>query len=187
MREATRHGIMRSKGQIRSEQRSVASRRVGGPKSVATLADSIERYLKNLFASTDGVVEIRRCDIAQRFDCVPSQINYVLETRFTPQRGYYVESRRGGGGYIRIIRTVTRRAPTSYEALHRQIGNSIRKDEAEELLFIMEERGALSPRQAALIRGCLRQETSGIEPGWDDLVRAKLLKAMLLFVFHETR
>lgn len=154
---------------------------------MATLADSIERYLKNLFASTDGVVEIRRCDIAERFDCVPSQINYVLETRFTPQRGYYVESRRGGGGYIRIIRTVARRAPTTYDAIHRQIGNSIRRDEAEEFLYIMEERGALSARQAALIRGVLRQETADVDRGWDDLVRAKLLKAMLLLLFHEPR
>lgn len=154
---------------------------------MATLADLIERYLKELFASADGVVEIRRCDIAERFDCVPSQINYVLETRFTPQRGYYVESRRGGGGYIRIVRTVARRAPTTYDAIRRQIGSSIRRDEAEELLFVLEERGALSARLGTLIRGVLRQETEDLEPGWDERVRAKLLKAMLLLVFHETR
>ncbi len=152
---------------------------------MATLADSIERYLKNLFASADGVVEIRRCDIAERFDCVPSQINYVLETRFTPQRGYYVESRRGGGGYIRITRTVARRTPTTYESVYRQIGSSISREEAEELVLTMEERGVFSARQGALIRAALRQETAGLDPEWGDLVRAKLLKAMFLLVFYE--
>lgn len=152
---------------------------------MATLADSIERYLKNLFASADGVVEIRRCDIAERFACVPSQINYVLETRFTPQRGYYVESRRGGGGYIRITRTVARRAPTTYESVYRQIGRSISREAAEELVLTLEERGVFSARQGALIRAALRQETAGLDPEWGDLVRAKLLKAMFLLVFFE--
>ena len=79
---------------------------------MATLSDSIERYLKGrLSKAVEGVIEIRRSEVAEQFDCVPSQINYVLETRFTPQRGYYVESRRGGGGYIRIMESL--RAPLS--------------------------------------------------------------------------
>lgn len=70
---------------------------------MANLADKIERYLKEHLSRTE-ILEVRRAMLAALFDCAPSQINYVLTTRFTPERGYLVESRRGGGGYIRIIR-----------------------------------------------------------------------------------
>ena len=152
---------------------------------MATLAERIEAHLKQLLAASNGIIEIQRRELARRFACVPSQINYVLETRFTPQRGYYVESRRGGGGYIRITRTVARRTPTTYESVYRQIGSSISREEAEELVLTMEERGVFSARQGALIRAALRQETAGLDPEWGDLVRAKLLKAMFLLVFYE--
>ena len=67
------------------------------------ISDIIETYLKTILAQ-EAAVEIRRAEIARRFNCVPSQINYVIKTRFTPARGYIVESKRGGGGYIRIVK-----------------------------------------------------------------------------------
>ncbi|MCP4124036.1 MAG: CtsR family transcriptional regulator, partial [Bacteroidetes bacterium] len=67
------------------------------------MTDIIEAYLKKVLHQQEQV-EIRRSEIAQLFDCVPSQINYVINTRFTIQKGYLVESKRGGGGYIRIIK-----------------------------------------------------------------------------------
>ena len=67
------------------------------------ISDIIETYLKTILAQ-EAAVEIRRAEIARRFNCVPSQINYVIKTRFTPARGYTVESKRGGGGYIRIVK-----------------------------------------------------------------------------------
>ena len=67
------------------------------------MSDIIEQYIKRLFEEADeDVVEIQRAHIAQRFDCVPSQLNYVIKTRFTNEHGYEIESKRGGGGYIRI-------------------------------------------------------------------------------------
>ena len=68
-----------------------------------SMSDVIEAYLKEILASR-STVEIKRSDIAERFDCVPSQINYVINTRFTQEHGYMVESKRGGGGYIRILK-----------------------------------------------------------------------------------
>ena len=59
---------------------------------------------QSLEEAENGVLEVQRNDLAQRFNCVPSQINYVMSTRFSPERGYIVESRRGGNGYIRITR-----------------------------------------------------------------------------------
>ncbi|HYG58005.1 MAG TPA: CtsR family transcriptional regulator, partial [Symbiobacteriaceae bacterium] len=70
---------------------------------MANLADDIEQFLKHLMGDT-GVAEVQRATLAAQFGCAPSQINYVMATRFTPERGYIVESRRGGGGYIRITR-----------------------------------------------------------------------------------
>ena len=69
------------------------------------ISDLIANFLQDcLDESGDGVLEIQRGELAQRFNCVPSQINYVMSTRFSPERGYIVESRRGGNGYIQIGR-----------------------------------------------------------------------------------
>ena len=69
------------------------------------ISDLIAEFLQSsLETSENGVLEVQRSDLAQRFNCVPSQINYVMSTRFSPERGYIVESRRGGNGYIRITR-----------------------------------------------------------------------------------
>ena len=69
------------------------------------ISDLIASFLQDsLDTAENGVLEVQRSDLAQRFNCVPSQINYVMSTRFSPERGYIVESRRGGNGYIRITR-----------------------------------------------------------------------------------
>ena len=69
------------------------------------ISDLIANFLQDsLEEAENGVLEVQRSDLAQRFNCVPSQINYVMSTRFSPERGYIVESRRGGNGYIRITR-----------------------------------------------------------------------------------
>ena len=68
------------------------------------MSDTIADFILDCLSSGGGVAELQRRGLAERFSCVPSQINYVIETRFTPENGYLVESRRGGGGYIRIVR-----------------------------------------------------------------------------------
>src|SRR5690606_32549380 len=81
--------------------------------AMSSLTDRIEAYLIHLLLhSKEGYVEVRRADVADRFACVPSQVTYVLATRFTPERGFFVESRRGGGGYIRIVARHSRPEPT---------------------------------------------------------------------------
>ncbi len=68
------------------------------------MSDLIADFIQEGLKESDGVLELQRSDLAQRFNCVPSQINYVMSTRFSPEHGYIVESRRGGNGYIRITR-----------------------------------------------------------------------------------
>ena len=73
------------------------------------ISDIIEQYLKQVLELSEReIVEIRRSEIADKFQCVPSQINYVINTRFTVERGYLVESKRGGGGFIRIAKVKNR-------------------------------------------------------------------------------
>jgi transcriptional regulator CtsR len=153
---------------------------------VASLADNIERYLKSLLdQAREGMIEIRRAEIAQEFDCVPSQINYVLATRFTPEQGYVVESRRGGGGYIRILRLSWGSPPGLLQQICCSIGSDISQEDAEALLSRLAEIGALSRRQEAMLRASLRMETSMLDPPWDGIMRASLLKAMLMVLFEE--
>ena len=66
------------------------------------ISDIIEEFIKEMFDDGEELIEIQRNDLAEQFNCVPSQINYVISTRFTPNNGYYVESKRGGGGCIKI-------------------------------------------------------------------------------------
>jgi len=155
---------------------------------VATLADIIEEHIKQLLARTDGgAIEIRRRDVAELFECVPSQINYVLETRFTPQRGYYVESRRGGGGYIRITRVLVRRNVATFSQIAEEIGSRIGQERAERLIDRLEKTGLISASKGALLRRALRHETGDLEPAVADMVRARLLRVMLMLVLHNQR
>ena len=68
------------------------------------ISDSVANYILQMLNDENGIAEIQRNELANTLGCVPSQINYVITSRFTPEQGYIVESRRGGGGYIRIIR-----------------------------------------------------------------------------------
>jgi len=68
------------------------------------ISDAIAKMIEDMLNETEGMIEIQRNDMASKFGCVPSQINYVITSRFTSERGYIIESRRGGGGYVRIIK-----------------------------------------------------------------------------------
>lgn len=99
---------------------------------MAGLTSEIERFLKMMLEdSVDGMLEIGRNDLATRFDCAPSQINYVLSTRFTPYNGYLIESKRGGNGFIKIISVVDEDSYISY--LTKNLKKSMSQNNAESL------------------------------------------------------
>ncbi|MCL6560466.1 MAG: CtsR family transcriptional regulator [Firmicutes bacterium] len=144
------------------------------------LSDEIEKYIKALLAkSPTGQVEIRRNSLAVYFNCVPSQINYVLATRFTLRHGFYVESRRGGGGFLRISKL----QPGNREELAREIigyiGETVSSSEAVAVVERLEMEGLLSPREAILVRAAvstgLMKETTPVR----NRMRAAILKAIV--------
>ena len=145
-----------------------------------TLSDFIERYLKDLLDRGGGVVEIQRSELAGRFRCVPSQINYVLETRFTAERGYVIESRRGGGGYIRIVRLPLEGEGALHEVIAGQIGDMISQDRAEHCVLRLLEEGIVTRREARMMLAAVQRDTLKLDLPMRDALRASLLKAMVL-------
>ncbi|MFB5268915.1 CtsR family transcriptional regulator [Paenibacillus enshidis] len=145
------------------------------------VSDIIEQYLKSmLIESTEGIVEIQRNDLADRFSCVPSQINYVISTRFTLEKGYIVESKRGGGGYVRIQRVDLPAHHVLHTHLHHSIGDEISQSAAEGLIYQLQEGGFLNKKEAAIMKAAVSRDTIALKLPYRDQVRARLLKAMLI-------
>ncbi|KIL34519.1 transcriptional regulator [Cohnella kolymensis] len=145
------------------------------------ISDLIESYLKQILQnSSEGTVEIQRSELAEKFSCVPSQINYVISTRFTLEKGYYVESKRGGGGYIRIQQVDL----PSLEAVQRHIaqtvGDQIDQNAAEGLIYQLEEARFITAREAQLLRAGVSRDVLVLVLPLRDQIRAKLLKTMLI-------
>lgn len=158
----------------------VADQQGNGGVVVPSLCSLIEQYLKQELERAGGVLELQRSELAARFSCAPSQINYVLETRFTPAAGYTIESRRGGRGFIRIVRLPVHTRRDLLELLGRWVGDMIDQDAAEALIDRLEEEGVAGPREAALMRVAVQRHTLAVDLPWRDMLRARLLRAMVL-------
>lgn len=144
-----------------------------------SMSDIIEAYLKEILASR-STVEIKRSDIAERFDCVPSQINYVINTRFTQEHGYMVESKRGGGGYIRILKVEVIDDAHALEEMAALIGSAITYRNATTIINTLLEDEIIDQREAILMFSMIDPEfLSGLSTQEDEL-RAMLLKQMLM-------
>lgn len=150
---------------------------------MANLADDIEQFLRHLMAES-GVAEVQRATLAAQFGCAPSQINYVLTTRFTSERGYIVESRRGGGGYIRITRLNLQAGDALHDLVHQQIGQALSQDDALGYIHQLWDRGIIDEREAAIMQAAIHREAIALELPIRDMIRANLLKAMILAVLR---
>ena len=117
--------------------------------------------------------------------CVPSQINYVLKTRFNISQGYIVESKRGGGGYIRITCIGVNDEQDPSISFYQNIGREVTEDEAENILQSLNDNGLINQRQLTLFRAALYREITVINDMWRPTVRAILLKALLLVLVQE--
>jgi transcriptional regulator CtsR len=148
---------------------------------VANLSDYIEEYLKKLIAlSSSRTINIQRNELAEKFDCVPSQINYVLATRFTLDKGYLVESRRGGRGYVRITRVHFPKSASLFPLLEEAINERMGIKESRDLLQRLYEERILSLREARMAEAAIEaiDEREGA-------IRAKLLKKMLIAILKK--
>ena len=152
----------------------------------SSLTKVIEEYIAQLLEENgDGSISLRRKDLAERFGCVPSQIIYVLRSRFAPENGFLVESQRGGHGYIRVVQLTFKNCDEEVIHLSDLIGNAVTEQEARKLLVNLQNREIISPRERLLIEVSLRNQEDNSRTMFDvstykrDIMRADLLKKLL--------
>ena len=153
---------------------------------MAQLSDSIEQFIKELMRE-DARIDLRRNELAQHFGCAPSQINYVLATRFSVDHGYIIESRRGGGGYVRIVRMQEGNEPDFLDTLLNRVGNSVDEETANAIISNLTEREMITGREAALMRSAVSRNALALPISAKDVLRAAVFRNMLIQVFknHE--
>jgi transcriptional regulator of stress and heat shock response len=145
------------------------------------ISDIIEDYLKKVIQkSASSVVEIKRNEIADRFQCVPSQINYVIKTRFTIEKGYLVESKRGGGGFIRISKVETNTQADLLDNLYHLIDNRVSQTTSEHFIVRLLEEKVITKREAQIMLSVLHRNVLNVDLPLRDELRAKMLRAMLV-------
>lgn len=150
------------------------------------ISEIIEKYLKSILADSEHV-EIRRSEIADLFNVVPSQINYVIKTRFTIQNGYLVESKRGGGGYIRIEKVNLVDDADVLDALIQVIGDSITQRDAYAVVQSLYEDDVLNRREAQLILVAIDHETLGLtDRDLENSLRARIIIGILNHLRYES-
>ena len=146
------------------------------------ISDTIESFIKEMLGEDSSEVELKRNELAEYFGCAPSQINYVLATRFSPSQGYRTESRRGGGGYIRILRITDSEEQKLTWLVRDRIGESLTEDEAVRIIAYLKKNKAVSDEEAAVMEAAVggRALAIPVTPEIMGALRARILKSMIL-------
>ncbi len=146
------------------------------------MSDAIEKLLLEMLKESNGSVEIQRNNLAGELKCVPSQINYVIQTRFTPERGYIIESRRGGGGGVRIRAVSTDQTAYPMHIVN-TVGNSLSYRTATVFVQNLLDYECITPREAHLILGAINDKALPFEAEIRDALRARIFKSMITNMF----
>lgn len=158
---------------------SVTTVDIGGG-TMRNISDIIEQYLKQrLKRKGKNVLEIKRSEVADQFQCVPSQINYVINTRFTVEKGYLVESKRGGGGYIRIIRIKHQDESELIDEIIQMVSPTVTQQAAIDVLERLLEEKIITDREAKIMLSAIDRNTLAVKLPARDEIRSRLLVAML--------
>ena len=144
------------------------------------ISDLIAGFINEMLGDMGGTAELQRSELANRFNCVPSQINYVISTRFSPEHGYIVESRRGGGGYIRITRVRTDPQLLMMHTVN-AIGDSVDLRTTQAMVSNLLNEGIINESIARIILSAVGANAlRGLEPTLRDKVRANIFKQILI-------
>ncbi len=150
------------------------------------ISDIIEKFLKNkIELSAEGIIEVQRSTLAEQFQCVPSQINYVIGTRFSYEKGFLVESKRGGGGYIRIKKLEFGSSRSFYESLITGIGNQIPQSTAIDILNRLIDEDFITHYEYDLIKSTITREVLNIPLPTRDEIRSNIMKSALRIIFSK--
>jgi transcriptional regulator CtsR len=144
------------------------------------ISDIIAEFIDEMISETGGSAELQRAELASRFKCVPSQINYVISTRFSPEHGYVVESRRGGGGYIRISRVEMEPEMLTMHTVN-AVGDSVDLSTATALIANLRQNNVINDSEARLILSAIGNNALRMVRHIDrNSLRANILKQMLV-------
>ncbi|MEE3333056.1 MAG: CtsR family transcriptional regulator [Ruminococcus sp.] len=144
------------------------------------MSDLVAQHILAMLEEQDGNAEIKRNELANDLGCVPSQINYVITSRFTPEQGYIVESRRGGGGYIRITRVKMDKS-TAVMHIVNSIGDKLDKATAEVMIKNMYSQSIIDLTTAKLLAAAMSERIfTDVPQNFRDVFRARLFKNMLI-------
>ena len=149
------------------------------------LSDSIETFIKELMEGEDNCderaeIELRRNELAAHFGCAPSQINYVLATRFTPDHGYVTESRRGGGGYIRIVRIASGGRQEMLRSILSRIGTSLSLQDASHIIEHLRLKEVIDEGEASLMLAAIAPSALPLPLDMKEMICAATLRSMIL-------
>ena len=143
------------------------------------ISDMIEEFIKELFTEDDDYIEIQRNDLAEHFNCVPSQINYVIATRFKPSQGYYVESKRGGGGHIKI-RKVNITKSNYFMHIINSIEDFLTGQDVDIFISDFLSYGMITETEAKLLKVATSDNVLKLSQPTRDQIRARIFKNMLI-------
>lgn len=146
---------------------------------MANLSDQIEKYFRELLKKYQGKIEIKRNRLAEEFNCAPSQINYVIDTRFTVEKGYIIESQRGGGGYIRIIRVQMNSENETLQDIISDLDSSVTQNEADGIIERLYENDLITARESCLMEMAIHRRILNVDLPYRDYLRSRILKGML--------
>ncbi|ARI75429.1 CtsR family transcriptional regulator [Halobacillus mangrovi] len=151
------------------------------------ISDIIEEYLKNILDEDhQKTIEIKRSEIADQFQCVPSQINYVIKTRFTVEKGYIVESKRGGGGYIRISRIEHKKDSDMIEEIMDMVQPKVSQTAAFDVITRLLESEIITNREAKIIQSIIDREVLAFPLPLRDEVRSRIMTALLFTLKYKS-
>lgn len=150
------------------------------------ISNIIETHLKFILdQSKKGYIEIQRSELADQFQCVPSQINYVINTRFTVEKGYLIESKRGGGGFIRIRKVQLIKNQGVLQTILEMIGDEISQATSEDIIERLFEIDLITERESRLMKAVIQRNILSFNVQIRDQLRAKILQAMIIALMYK--
>lgn len=151
---------------------------------MSAISDSIEKFILSLLEEDDAI-ELQRNELAHYFSCAPSQINYVLATRFNLDRGYAIESRRGGGGYIRVVKVNTDKNDFLYHLVNGGMGKNISRREAEDLIHQLYSNNIIDKNEARIMQASISDNALAVPLNIKNILRAEILKQELIAILKK--
>lgn len=166
------------KGQRKSKSKEEKNKRKSKGGNMR-ISDEIEEFIKDLLKTEEEYIEIQRNELAEYFNCVPSQINYVISTRFRPSQGYYVESRRGGGGHIKIKKVNINKNNYMMHIIN-NITDTLTGNEVDIYISNFLSYDMVTEKEAKLLKVATSDNVLTLPREYKDFIRANIFKNMLL-------